>query len=672
MEPTEPTDDKPVTYNGALKRDLARTAAKLARRKELEAQKKKLQVEKDRAKARTGLRTKLSTAEAKNYVLNHIRDGKTIDQAMASVGYSKKSYEYWRKSDAGFVQAVDNARSFRTTHHEKGRPEAGTFEEFCRDYLKTPLYTHQLQWVDLLEGKDPRDVHPAITYEPRDKARLLINTPPNHAKTTTLTINYVVYRICKNPNIRIRLVSKTQEMAADFVYAVKQRLTHPKWIELQTAFAPEGGFKAGADAWQNTRFTIGAALRESGEKDPTLQGMGIGGQIYGSRCDLIIVDDAVTLANAAEHRKQIRWLRQEVASRLGPGGRLLVVGTRVDAIDLYSELRNGEHYSSGESPWTYFAQPAVLKFDDDPEKWETLWPKAQVPHDESIDERDLTADAEGLYPRWNGRHLYKVRGSLDQKTWAMVYMQAEVSEDAVFPQAVVNRAVNGMRRPGVMSSNQPGVRAQGMEGLYVIGSLDPASGAGDAAFIVYAYDRIDNKRYVLEARTKNWVDPRWIKDSIFELTDRYKVNEWVIEKNGAQRLIVQDDELTTWLNNRGILLTPHFTGNNKWDAGFGVASMSTLFDGGLIELPSTVQAEPIKQLIEQLVTWRPSRPGDEYKGKTDLVMALWFAEIRARALVQKKSQSSSFMRNRYLPASHRSRQFTVPASEFALQGGSEW
>ena len=38
-------------------------------------------------------------------------------------------------------------------------------------------------------------------------------------------------------------------------------------------------------------------------------------------------------------------------------------------------------------------------------------------------------------------------------------------------------------------------------------------------------------------------------------------------------------------------------------------------------------------LIEQLTTWEPLPPGVKTKKKTDLVMALWFAEIRARELI---------------------------------------
>jgi hypothetical protein len=37
--------------------------------------------------------------------------------------------------------------------------------------------------------------------------------------------------------------------------------------------------------------------------------------------------------------KQIKWLTQDVRSRLNPTGKLIVIGTRVAAVDLYKELQ---------------------------------------------------------------------------------------------------------------------------------------------------------------------------------------------------------------------------------------------------------------------------------------------------------------------------------------------
>ncbi|WP_248785689.1 hypothetical protein, partial [Escherichia coli] len=55
--------------------------------------------------------------------------------------------------------------------------------------------------------------------------RILINIPPNHAKSITITVDYVTYKIVNNPNFRVLIVSQTQRLAADFLYAIKQRLT---------------------------------------------------------------------------------------------------------------------------------------------------------------------------------------------------------------------------------------------------------------------------------------------------------------------------------------------------------------------------------------------------------------------------------------------------------------
>jgi hypothetical protein len=58
-------------------------------------------------------------------------------------------------------------------------------------------------------------------------------------------------------------------MAKEFLYAVKQRLTAPQWIELQRRYAPVEGFKATAEKWTQDAIYI---ERDSGEKDPTRSG----------------------------------------------------------------------------------------------------------------------------------------------------------------------------------------------------------------------------------------------------------------------------------------------------------------------------------------------------------------------------------------------------------------
>lgn len=592
---------------------------------------------------------------AKAAFLERIRLGASVPEALAAAGRSESTYDNWRKEDREFGRQVALARD--AAKRQKPAAKGIDFATFCRKYLHQPLFRHQLQWAALLEGQAPPDLHPAQVYEPGDPNFILVNTPPEHAKSATLSINYVTYRICLDPNIRIILASKTAERAKEFLYAIKTRLTHPAFKDLQDAFAPAGGWREDAVVWAADRIYLGSE-RDSGEKDPTCQSIGIGGQIYGARSDLIIIDDGVVLSNAHQFETQLRWLQQEVITRLGPTGKLLVVGTRVDATDLYRALRDPERYPNGQSPWTYLSQPAVLEYADKPEDWVTLWPRAQVPWAAAAREGE-----DGLYPRWDGAHLARRRAMLNPRTWALAYQQADVEEDSVFNPVRVRACVNGMRHPGLMVAGAPGHRPSGMQGLYVLASMDPAM-VGDTAVVVYGVDRFERKRYVLDVRLRTGATPGWIKETIQEVTEKYAVAEWRIEANAFQSFLTQDAELQSWLANMGVRLSEHVTGRNKWDVGFGVASMAVLFDQQLVELPSTSNHEPTKQLVEQLVTWSP-----QTKAKTDTVMALWFSEIRAREITREAmlgdGSVKAFMPNRFLSKRRRRDQQIINLNDLA-------
>lgn len=599
---------------------------------------------------------KLSTAQAKELMVELIAKGHTLDEALVVVGRAKSSYWDWLKYDKEFKLKVSSIREVQRRGEARAVPD---FPEFCAKYLGQPLYWHQLQWYDLIEGRTPRDLHPSQTYEPGDPKFILLNCPPEHSKTTTLSVNYVTWRMIKDPNVRIMLVSKTQELAKQMMWAAKNRLTHPNFLQLQLDFGPPGGWKQDSEVWTADKVYLGSE-RDSKEKDPTLSAVGLGGQVYGRRVDLVLVDDAVVLSNAHEYEKQIRWLQQEVLTRGNPMTILGVIGTRIDPVDLYAELRNPDRYPSGVSPWTYLSQPAVLEFHDDPDKWVTLWPKAQEPWAGSMDR----PDENGLYARWDGNYLRKRRGLLAPKTWALAYQQASVAEDAVFRAEIVQKSVNRRRQPGVMHGDAVGHRPEGMEGLYVIGGMDPAM-VGHTGVVVMGVDRHTRRRYVLNVINHPGATPHWIRTTIKDLTDTYRIHEWVIERNAFQAYLTQDPEIREYLNSLGVILREHTThSKNKWDPDFGVASMATVFEGGFMELPATHMVEACKSLVEQLITWAP-----ETKNKTDLVMALWFAEGRAREIIFGSSPqrgAQNFLPNRFISRRGKAQQMLVNLNDLAI------
>jgi len=617
----------------------------------------------------------LTIREAKEAVIRAVGAGATVQAALDAVDRAYKTYEGWRANDPEFRRRVDEAREGAKLARERGsdpRLKQMDFEEFRREFLGQETYPHQRSWIDLLEDRDPV-VRPGEIFVPAGKgSRLIINTPPFHAKSTTITMDYATYRICMNPNVRIIIISKKAEQAKKFLYGIKLRLTSSRYSKLQAAFAPKDGFKGTrGDSW--TADKIYVAGRDSGEKDPTVEALGIGGQIYGARADLIIVDDAVDLRNAGEWQKQMDWLHQEVATRLYDG-KLLVVGTRVAPQDLYSELLNGDNYNSGKTPWTYYAQPAVLKYSEDPEDWVTLWPRSTQPLDE---EQDPLED--GLYRAWDGQRLSEVRDNLPPKTWSLVYMQQQVADDSTFDARCVWGSVTRRRKPGPLVAGALDHPARGMEGLYVIASMDPAM-SGETFTLVEAVDRQTSKRYVMNAWVKASPGTPYFKELIKEVTETYRVNEWVIEQNAFQLYLIHDPEITQYLASRGVKLTPHYTSRNKQDPDFGVASVAPLFgtlrgveaDAGrkvhakdnLIFLPDPDYSEGIRVLIEELITWEPGKLGKQLR--QDGPMALWFAELRARAHLGygRASTEVSFLPNPYLSRADQRKRVVVPAQEY--------
>lgn len=603
----------------------------------------------------------------KDKILKEFAKGRTIQSICNDLGISVKSYEYYRRTDEDFKEKADRIRLFRDTGQvAENRKAVPRFEEFSAKYLGARVFPHQQQWIDLLEGVEPIGLHHTQRYEKGNSPQhLIINTPPGHAKSTTITTNYVVWRIVQNPDIKILIISSNATNANKFLYAIKMRLDSTRaFSELKKDFAPVEGFDGGNAIWRNDMIYVNQATDEetTGEKDPTVQALGIGKKIYGARADLIILDDVVDASNAHDFENQIDWIQNILQSRIdADDGKILVVGTRLATQDLYGELVKPSYYDGEEVPWTYLSQPAVLEMPDvDPATWITLWPKSnQRPRGKSFE--DMEPDADGLFPKWGGPQLSRKRRGMSPRNWSMVYQQEQVAGDAIFTPAAVN-GCSGTRRPGPLVASP--LRPQGMHGLTVVAGLDPAA-AGNTAAVVLGLDRQTGKRYLLDVFNQGSLNYNQIISTIKDWTLAFGVQEWRIEKNNVQAWLTQDQGLLDFLRARGVVVQPHFTHGNKWDADFGVASMAALFDGyedgrNLIDLPSSKQHAGIQALREQLITWHP-----ETKGKTDIVMALWFAEIRCRELMNENQLITHWDNPRYRSTIQEEHMFTIDIDDWA-------
>lgn len=595
-------------------------------------------------------------ARVKATILDLYEQGHTAEDACRMAGKSAASWKYYRRTDKDFREKSDLILAQRKGRKATGELNDISFEEFSEKYLHSKLFRHQLQWIDLIEGREPRDLHPSQTYHQGDPDTIIINTPPGHAKSTTITMNYVTYKIVTNPNFRVVIISKTEKMAKKFLQGIKRRLTNPKFKELIADFAPSEGFEKSAEIWTSTMIYFGHS--DSDQKDPNVEVLGIGQQIYGARADLIILDDVEDLQNAHQYEAHLDYIMQDVMTRDAP---LLVVGTRVAPVDIYSELRNPANYDGEDSDWTYLTQPVILEPHEDPGKVVTLWPASDIPHPQRPGKQDPVT---GLWPKWDGERVFKLRKKIKPTTWQLVYMQQPVSEDSTFTVQAVNgcktQRNRGPLRPG--EGNVP----DDISSFYVVAGLDPATQAGFTAAISLAVDRRTGKRYLLDAFNAQ-VRPQGLRNLITDWTERLGINEWRVERNGFQAFLTQDREINSYLASRGVRLLEHETRQNKWDPDWGIASMEMLFRGyedgiALIDLPGLGQSEALRTFVEQLVTWYPDCPKEQ---KTDMVMAFWFAELGVRNIIKDLGKKQQFhLHNPFLSETEKSQRVVIDIDEW--------
>ena len=98
------------------------------------------------------------------------------------------------------------------------------------------------------------------------KNRALILAPRGHGKTTTLTVGLSLWHILRDPDIRICIVSNTQNQAESFLREIKQRLELNPLI--RKIFGPQRGTK-----WTESEIIVARSKRIG--KEATVTALGV-------------------------------------------------------------------------------------------------------------------------------------------------------------------------------------------------------------------------------------------------------------------------------------------------------------------------------------------------------------------------------------------------------------
>lgn len=179
-----------------------------------------------------------------------------------------------------------------------------------------------------------------------DDGYKLILWPRDHGKSRYAAF-YAGWQLVRNPAIAIIYASATANLAEKMLTFLKTNLlTTPKFREYfpNMINLEEGRRKK----WTNSEIIIDHPLRnEVGSSDPTIKVAGVGANITGHHCDLMIFDDVVvhknTIQEGSAGREKVNAWVGSMASILSAENDCLVVGTRYHPKDAYQSMIDEKH-----------------------------------------------------------------------------------------------------------------------------------------------------------------------------------------------------------------------------------------------------------------------------------------------------------------------------------------
>ena len=172
--------------------------------------------------------------------------------------------------------------------------------------------------------------------------RLIITVPPRHGKSEMGTIRYPVFRLEQDTSMRVIIAAYSQTLANTFSRKAR------RIAQGRLRFASD---RKAVEQWDT-------------EQGGGMRAVGVGGSITGLGGQLVVIDDPVKSREEAEsetYRERVwDWYRDDLYTRLEPGGAVVLTMTRWHEDDLAGRILQSE---DGDS-WTVVNLPAIAEEGD--------------------------------------------------------------------------------------------------------------------------------------------------------------------------------------------------------------------------------------------------------------------------------------------------------------------
>jgi hypothetical protein len=421
--------------------------------------------------------------------------------------------------------------------------------------------------------------------------RVVIWSSVESGKTQNISVCRTLFELGRNPNLTVAILSDTAPQAEKTIRAIMSYIERSD--ELHAVFP---------DLQPGDQWGVGGCtVKRSGyAKDPSIQAVGVRGNITGSRLGLLIIDDVLDYENCrtpTRRQELYEWYLSVMPGRLYEGSRVICVGTAYHPEDLMHRFAR-----DGWKAQRYPVVDAVTGLSRWPENWSQERIKAK----------------------------YAELGSLEFSRQMLCVARDDAS--ARFKREWIQKAlIAGIgRAPAMKIEHLP-------SGFKTYTGVDPAiepEEKHDLTAITTILVEPSGRRHLLEVLAGNWAGP----DIVGRIEDAHRRfgSIVMVESNQAQKYLVQ------FLRARsGITVRAFNTGKNKYNPQFGVESLAVEMEGGLWCIPSingeqgaTTQMEA---LVQDMLYYDPM-------GHTgDRLMSLWLAREGARLGAGAFSASTGYL-----------------------------
>jgi phage terminase large subunit-like protein len=462
---------------------------------------------------------------------------------------------------------------------------------------------HHSEWYDVLQNRltspeNADDIDQALIDAPEGthNDRIMIMAPRSHAKSTCFTVNYPLWEIGNNPNVRILLVSAALSQSTSFLREIKGHMMRNQTYRRVFGDLFPDDLK-NAEKWTNTEIIVNRSNTKI--KDPTVGAVSAGGTILSKRADIIICDDILDDGNTrtADQRAHMEaWFYETLLPVLEPNGRLIVVGTAWNLEDLYHKLIKQPTFKVRKR------YKAIL----DETTQEVLWKS-----------------------RWSYETLMIRKAESGSHAFNKSYQnEAIASEDAVFQPEWVRAAKDkGLNRTLIPYLDYA---------KWDLGKMTITCGIDLA---ISQKDNSDFTAMVVIGRTKDGMkiplfmlrdklSPKQTKDWIISINERFQPDMFMVETNGYQAALQRDLADTTDLPIKG-----YTTGGEKFDVDIGLNSIAVEMENEKWIFPYSQTDPETIRLIDYLSEGLLKFPSGHTE---DLAMAMWFANNAMRDLTASK------------------------------------